>query len=151
MAKGDNNKDLENKFLFRLVKVLYIITLLFSILIFGIYAWEAIPERKISREESVLMCSNGKRYPLSDTTVYFEYEGEKINQGKLNELESFCDYAGYEIDFGYKLDGTWLNPLGFLFLGIGSSYVILNILRETLIYLFFGKKFDWEWIKSREG
>jgi len=28
-----------------------------------------------------------------------------------------------------------------------SSYVILNIIRETLLYVAFGKKFSWDWIK----
>ncbi len=52
--------------------------------------------------------------------------------------------------FFAMLSWTFRSLAGFT-LGLIVSFVILNLIREALIYIFFGKSFDFKWLTSSKS
>lgn len=42
-------------------------------------------------------------------------------------------------------DGKWIN-LVWLMISISAIYIILNLFRESIIYIIYGRKFIWDWL-----
>lgn len=91
----------------------------------------------------------------------------RIRNNTTNE-EKDVDYAqmlAYNLDPIYAKDGTnlrshtytlvektegnWTEVIKILALGTGISYAVLNLIKETLFYVFLGKKFSWKWFFSK--
>jgi len=92
-----SNSDFNKNFFYRLVKVLYYVSIILLSLFFIIVGWGVRPQ-------------------------FSSYYGEMV--------------------------GSWWNTFLLWVLGIGGSYLVLNLLREMLNYIILGKPFDWEWFKK---
>ena len=44
--------------------------------------------------------------------------------------------------------GSWQTALLWWIGGFLGVYVVLNLTKETLIYIFFGRSFQWDWLKK---
>lgn len=49
----------------------------------------------------------------------------------------------------YETTASFFRPINILFFGFLFSYIILNIFKETFIYLFLGRRFTWDWTKLK--
>ena len=157
-------KNLEDKLLYRFVKTAYIICFIGVSLVAVFLGWSAKPTPFIDSTKSTLACENGKQYRLDDAKIYLfsktaslsnyeEVDARKLcAYGVLNDYSSEYQnlktpqYKNYSINTVESINGSWFSVILWWVLGIGISYIVLNLLRETLNYILFGKKFDWLWL-----
>lgn len=78
------------------------------------------------------------KYSPQEQTIHRPTVTESVSVG----------YRGYSFNFVGKTEGSWNDVILWLVFGVGGSYVVLNLIRETLNYLFLGKQFDLKWTKS---
>jgi hypothetical protein len=90
-----SDKELGSNIIFRIIKVLYVLGLIFGFFIVIAIGWDFIPYKNV--------------------------------------------YYNYQV-------GSWWTVLLIWILGIPAVYVVLNLLRETLIYIFFGRPFTFLWL-----
>lgn len=176
-----NKANLEDKLLYRLVKVIYIITFLLVSLMVIAEGWWFKPVLIVDSDKSTITCSNGKSYSfntvgisasLSEAKQLDSYNDRKARefckefetyiienkqtgeqQGikysdfpKYNLINPDLDRVSYSFNLVESTTGSWTNVILRWTLGIAISYVILNLIRETLNYILFGKPFDWLWL-----
>lgn len=199
---------LEKKFLFRFIKVAYVIAFLFLAIIIGILGWTQKPYKYLDDNKSYFTClhdNNGGIYyynkvddwinklPNSyELNIYDQkskanYMCEQAIEEKLKyrqASEGYLQYLGpkgevfseydnkwfentdqnrkiivgnvinkystgiYELHDVYSTNGSWSTVITWWVLGITFIYGALNLISETLLYVFFGKKFTWQWLKS---
>ena len=73
------NQDLENRFFYRLVKVVYY-TFLFSFLSLMFYlGYSSIPKKYVDNDKSYLVCEKGL-YPFNEVGIYFWNENNSENE-----------------------------------------------------------------------
>jgi len=172
-----NETDLEQKFLFRLIKVLYILALFLGIAFFGIIGWQQIPTKYVDISKSYVSCPNGKQYLMSAFSIYSQYyinpkddlaikracvdnvvQIRNKTTGETKEI-NVSDLSLYGIDESTKLadikyntvyvesiSGSWTSAILWWGLGYLGIYIVLNIIRETLNYIFFGRVFQLDWL-----
>ncbi len=156
-------KNLEEKVLFRLIKVVYVVTLLLSVLVLLWAGWDSRPKPKVD-DRSHIACDNGEIYLLNKNRFYlFSVEdtfssSEDVEARKLCEYKVLNDYStkyrnletpasqNYQLKVIEGTRGSWGNAFLWWVLGISGAYVALNLIRETLNYILFGKSFDWLWL-----
>lgn len=66
--------------------------------------------------------------------------------GYFNIPESYSYYS-----YGRKYEGVtgkWSDALGLWIIGIGFVYFIGHVIRETLLYIIFGKPYSWNWVQK---
>lgn len=157
--------NLENSLLYRLIKVLYIIVLLLAVIFALVLGWEGKPQSIVDDEKSYIACYNGNTYKLDANGIYvYSMDATQLNiyddvaARKLCQYGLKNDYSTYynnlktsaNINYQLKLvegtSGSWTAAFETWVIGILGSFVVLNLLRETLNYIFFGKSFDWMWL-----
>ena len=156
--------NLEDKLLYRLVRVAYVATLLFSALVFLWIGWEERPQPEVDDERSHIACDNGKTYLLSKNRFYIYSVKATFSSSEDVEARKLCaynvlndysttyrnletpTYQNYQLKIFEGTQGSWISAILWWVLGIGGSYVALNLTRETLNYVLFGKSFDWLWL-----
>lgn len=160
-----SNKNLENKVLYRLIKVAYVLIFILISAFFVLTGWFAKPKAIVDDDNSYINCTLGKSYVLgnvnlhvysvTDTQIepYYEKEARILcAYGVLNDYSSNYrniqapSYQNYTLRLQKKTIGSWESAILWWVLGVGGSYIVLNIIRETLNYIFFGKSFDWLWL-----
>lgn len=70
-----------------------------------------------------------------------------LDESKFPEAQKYT----YSFVENEKTRGSWQTVILW---GVGGTlgvYVVLNLIRETLVYIFFGRKFQWEWLKKIFG
>lgn len=70
-----------------------------------------------------------------------------ISKNEKSKLKGWTLVTVSNIKLIYEKSGSWAHVIYLLLFGALFSYSILNILKETFIYLFIGKKFSWKWLK----
>jgi hypothetical protein len=155
------NEDLEEKFLYRLIRVFYVGSFLLAILFSVVMAWSSKPRKLIDHNNSYIVCSgSGSSFSLSNADIYMfnhessldNYDNEKARKlcykslPVINSPSLWSGYYNYDLYLIDKTEGSWVSVMVSLLLTMSVSYIILNILKETLIYILFGKSFDWQWL-----
>lgn len=153
--------NIEDKLLYRLVKVAYIIVLLIGILIVGAIGWSSKPETYIDSDKSSLSCDNGKKYTLDSLGIYLITDDTRLDTYDDRRAKIACTYgvkddyitqyklpsvANYQVNYVNSIRGSWKSALFWWLLGFLGAYITLNLIRETLNYILFGKPFDWLWL-----
>lgn len=192
---------LEQKFLFRLIKVAYVIAFLFLAVYIGILGWSQKPYKYIDTNKSYVTClSNNNTYTYSTVDDYINkvpnsyelnlydqkskanYLCERVIEDNLKyrkraypfdlEKEIFSEYdqkwypnteenrtiiinnvknkfpAGiYKLNNIYSKKGSWSTVVKWWILGFVSIHIVLNLIKEILLYVFLGKEFSWKWLK----
>lgn len=52
----------------------------------------------------------------------------------------------FTYSMSHYVQGSWTNVILWLVIGFLVVYIVLNIIRETLNYIFFGRHFQWDWL-----
>lgn len=108
---------------------------------------------------------NNKDDEIAKNTCYkndkeneIKYPGDRLVSDPkilavLEELKNFEVVSpkgkNYHIILSYEEKvGSWIDVLSFWFLGPAIVYVILNLIGEILIYVVFGIKFSFNWLKA---
>lgn len=206
--------NLENRFFYRLVKVVYIFSLIMLFIISSFYLYDSIPSANIpDNERSLIICDNLDKFLLKTNNFTLEWydtqlnyddnkraenmcalssvrellkivasstpSGKKMTENDLDKLsdESLAQIGGIKLKKStstpdpFKLDKNdkfqilrqgknyslkivykpkdWEKYFYNVLYGLFSAicfYCLLNVIRETLIYLAFGRKFLWDWI-----
>lgn len=157
-------KNLENKILFRLVKTAYVVCLVATFLFVLFLGWSEKPTPSVNSKKSALVCENGKKYLLYDAKIYLFSKVESLDESDDSTARKLCEYGvlndyspgyrnlkmpqykNYSLNLVESIDGSWFSVLIWWVLGFSGSYILLNVFRETLNYILFGKKFDWVWL-----
>lgn len=165
----DKNMYLEGNIFYRLIKVAYIFTLLLGIVLIGVFGWESKPESYVDSSKSYITCNNnnyndfqtrGKTYTLDAIEAYSIYAGYlsntdvikakvvcaydvKWNYSYTNDIPN---YQNYQLTIINSVRGDWRYVFIWWIVGFCVVYIVLNLIRETLIYIFFGRPFQWEWL-----
>jgi hypothetical protein len=162
-----NNDDLENRFFYRFTKVLYFFFLTTVIAIISCALFYKLTHFSLDNSKSKIVCNNGKEYTFKCINISSEYlytENLKLHDYREDDdnqiARSACsnnpeDYknwghrdrllGGGDSDKIYTIKparnwhtvATTFRYSCFIFL---IFYIILNITKESLIYLAFGKK-----------
>lgn len=156
-------KNLENNFIYRFVKVVYILSFLAVSLIIIAIGWTTKPTKYVDNQKSYLACENGKSYTLETAKVYVWSGDTELSGYNEADARKVCAYAiaddyldkyetptnrNYTLNLTYATRGSWISTILIWGIGISASYVVLNLARETLLYIFLGKKFSWEWLQK---
>ncbi len=169
-------KEFESKTSFRLIKVLYIIGLVsFFILALGV-AKTMIPTNVVDTSRSYIKCEDRTTYSFEELRISNDhinryspldggYESDGYNAwiackdktdkyltkkgfslGDFEVSDTKVPNPDYEVVVNYKLDKSWLEPIGGFVVVFLSSYVLSSIIREILFYILFAKNFSWNWL-----
>lgn len=158
-----NENNLENKFLYRFVNVAYIGGLiLFGLIVFAI-GWSSKPEKIVDNQKSLITCNNGKKYSLEAAKINV-WSGEKqLDSYDDKDARKVCAYAitgdyidkyetpsymNYQLVLSHKTAGSWGSAVMWWVFGLFGIYAILNIIKETLLYIIFNKKLSWKWLQN---
>lgn len=158
------NEKYEGKFFYRIIKVAYYLFLLILVGLSFAQGWDSRPRQLVQDSKSSISCTNGKIYKFEGSGVFLYEKGDEPSYSDDLDLRKLCAYGvtndysatynklqtpelkNYTLNLSYKDDGSWLSVAGWSIIGSLISYAVLNIIRETLNYMFLGKKFDWEWL-----
>lgn len=161
---AEKAKKYEDKFLYRLNKVLYIFSLVIAIIIVGFVGWENKPhDGVIDQEKSFVLCKNEKKYYLKSLTNSFENYGGYVPADAKQEATEICAYGkrlstldsyavkipttqNYSLQIYRETNGSWWLAGAWWILGTIGVYSLLSFIREITNYLFVGKPFDWMWL-----
>lgn len=168
--------NLENRFFYRLTNVIYIFSLILFFLIASTILYGSIPFGDIpDNTKSYIVCNNGKKsLPLSDARMeihtyskelsYSDNKAAKdfctsnsagaitdpilldILNGKLPESTSLDKNYTLKISYEPKNWRAYAETVFWVFISFIIFYSIINIVKETLLYLAFGKKISWKWL-----
>lgn len=191
-----NNEDLEDRFFYRLVKVLYIFTFGLCVLFILFILYISYPVNTIDNRSSIIICNDGNRYSLERSGLELDSETRKFSNyndtearkwcknkhfdptgavpvteshfdpatavptndtqldNKKSEAEQKVDWEKFVLKENYNVEISyfprdWVRYSSILlrsFVFLLFAYVMLNIIREMLIYLAFGRKFTWDWL-----
>ena len=146
-------KEFESKTSFRLIKVLYIIGLVsFFILALGV-AKTMIPTNVVDTSRSYIKCEDRTTYSFEELQIsndHIERYSPHVYGDRYRNSDGYKAWTAckdkYEVVVNYKLDKSWLEPIGGFVVVFLSSYVLSSIIREILFYILFAKNFSWNWL-----
>jgi len=155
----------EEKFLFRLVKVVYVLALLVSIFLVAVEGWYSRPISYVDDDKSTLSCDNGRRYTLSSVRIYIysTTEGGTLDASDDRHAKVICAYGivddsitrynlpstnNYKVNYVYSVRGSWQSALLWWIGGFLGVYIVLNLMREALNYIFVGRPFQLDWLRK---
>lgn len=157
--------DLENRIIYRLIKVIYFSAHVFLLLIVIYVFYLLWPRYYIAdRDKSYITCNDDPTsiVLLSSTNIFINPKNYPLTKENDEDLKFVCARHNSCADLGciavsptYKLnmvyESRWLRffqSFSTVFFRYILAYAVINIIRETLIYIVYGKKFDWDWIKN---
>jgi hypothetical protein len=140
--------------LWRLIKVIYILFLLLGLLI-GLFTFLINSPSSYQTYSYEVTCDNGKIFdptskPIDKTSYIDPYSFDD------QQLRSECECGNawwcsdqYQIPSNYKLTyqtyshavGSLGNQVGYTIIVIIAYYVVLEVIRRTILYIFFGRNF----------
>jgi hypothetical protein len=168
-----NGDNLENKFFYRLTKILYFLFLTTVIAILSCVLFYKLTYFPLDNSKSKIVCSNGKEYTFKGINILSEYlytenlqlhdyseddDNQAARSACSNNPEDYKNWgnrdrllSGGDLDKIYTLKAArdWhkvATAFRYSCLIFLAFYIVLNITRESLIYLAFGKKLTWNWL-----
>jgi len=153
--------DLEIKWFYRLVKVMYVFFLAIGFIGVLCVGWNLKPHQYINNEKSYLICPDGTKYSFKSLDLYFytssffsDYERETVIKTCNNNLikstdpkefhfENLIPIDGdpYPTHIVYKTRSSWIEVIKFWFFGSLIVFLIFNVIKQSLLYIVYGKKF----------
>jgi hypothetical protein len=156
-------QNYEDHFFYRLVKVAYVVGSLIIGFLIIVIGWTYKPTEFTDGTKSYLACSNGKKYSLETAKIIVWSNNKTLNSYADKEARKVCAYSvvedysdkyptpqykNYTLNLVNGSRGSWWIVLLVWTIGLSLLYAILNIFRETLLYMVLGKKFSWEWLEE---
>jgi hypothetical protein len=174
------NHDLESRFFYRLVKVVYFLFLFLALILAFYFGYGYMPTKYVDNDKSYLVCPKGL-YTFNSQGIQFWVRDNDENKFTSNNFDekakkscseyvesdweladkppemeraekmrkefiSNPNHGPFTVSLEIGTEGSWKKALEWWLGGGGLIYIILNIIKETLVYLAFGKKFTWDWI-----
>jgi len=161
--------DLENKWFYRLVKVMYIFFLAIGLVGVLCIGWSSKPYQLVDNKRSFLTCPDGTKHTFQSFDLYFyskekfsDYDVEKAigtcNKKHLKKGEAVTDLTlikfldadkhweennrdPYPTHWIYKTEGSWIEATEWGLLGSIVTFLILTVIKQSLLYIVYGKKF----------
>lgn len=159
-------KNYEEYLVYRLIKTLYILALIFVVVCSLLMGWEARQKQVTDLDKSSIICDNNKVYSIQ-TAGFFYYDGlTSLSTSDEKEARKLCAYGvlndysdkyenlitpanrNYKLNTILKSEGSWLTTIAWVVLGSLLGYIVLSLMRETVNYVLLGKRFDWLWLIS---
>lgn len=147
----------EQKAWYRLLKVLYIILFILSILIAGVVSIAAIPKKYLDTNLSTIKCDNGKVYSISKNNIFALSSGLTSYEDKNARILCQYDtldyynprYSNQKINLNYAFSPSYVNPdysswLAFSLIGFAATWLFLKLIRIGVLYITVGKKPVWK-------
>lgn len=169
--------NLEDRFFYRLVKVMHYFMHGIFILIAAMFLYSLFPDGDIpDNTRTYIICDNGKTsVPLNKAHIDIYQYSKELSSSDDEKAKNFCtsDSNGKitdpimldilnkklpdntELEKNYRLKifyeprdwfGYGHTILWFAFI-YAVFYTITNLIKESLIYVAFGRKFTWIWLK----
>lgn len=151
---------LNEKIWYRLLKVIYILALLFVIIFFVADAFESKPKKVFDGYNTTINCEGGTAYKAGENDIFFI---SATDSGKQNQLKELCmsgkfpdmnfeifkktserldgNPINYTIDYAYKDVGSWGIVIGNALSGIFVMIIVFEIIRRIFYYIVLGKIF----------
>jgi hypothetical protein len=169
------NIDLEKKLTYRLIQAMYAVLLVLIVFISVMIGLDAKPEIVPNQYKSYINCKNGdqisfkeallSRFDVANEESLNTYGDEKArilcanyNRQKALDLglsnyviddyikNNLIDKKNYRLTMHYTIEGSWTMVLTYIITSFLFGYISLNIFKETILYVIFGKKVSWKWI-----
>ncbi|CAM2737034.1 Uncharacterised protein [Legionella steigerwaltii] len=146
--------DLQNKWFYRLVKVLYIFFLAVGLIGVLCIGWCLKPYQLVDTKKSYLTCPDGTRHSFHSLDLYFDskksfsdYDAKKAIKMCGKHSDEFEKYRApspepYPTHWEFKELGSWLSVMKFWLWGIIIVFIIINVTKQSLVYIVYGKKFN---------
>jgi len=140
--------------LLRLIKVVYVLLLLFGIVV-GLIAWNINSPYAYTTYSYLVTCDNGKTFDPTSKPIDAKYMGDSTPLFfNSKQIRSECKYGiayyvGLNIPDNYELvniphehsTGSQSQQIQNTLITLVVYYLIIEILRRTFLYIFFGKNF----------
>lgn len=152
--------NLECRFFYRLLKVLYFAGLGATLVGLVITGYDAIPRvytsykgnRFVICEINIDLNLFREKYPKynnwTDERLLRVFERKNAEEGvPESNKEWMCAKKTNNQAYKFRMQGSWWEVLYYWLIFPILAYIVLNIIRETLIYLAFGRRFTWDWLK----
>ena len=152
----------ENNFVYRLIQFLYVSIFILGIILVVYIGYQGKPHEVVSNQKSYLECTNGKTISFESANIFvFDKTQplasyEDINARKACEYNIKDDYSNkyktpalnYKAKVVSEIQGSWEDVIAWWFGGLVVIFFGLNIAKESLLYVFIGKKFSWNWLQK---
>lgn len=156
---GLKKMNLESRFFYRFVNVMHFFSIILFLLITCIILIQAIPPKIIDMDNSYISCFDDSHYPLSafsekntpllKNIPIFYILDEIARQLCLDKNPKHLnDGKNYEIKISHQ-ERNWGDFFAITICCLVAFVIffsILNIIREALIYIAFGRKLTWGWL-----
>jgi hypothetical protein len=151
---GKLNYDyLEARVFYRLVKVMYVLFLAVGLVGVICIGWSFKPYQLVDSSKSYLTCPDGTKHSFDSFFIFkrefYEYkikDGLKICKKHLaDNHDLFEQYRVPPLHIFYKTKGSWILPIEIGFFGSLIIFLILNVIKQSLLYIVYGKKFTLGW------
>ncbi len=161
------NDELEIHFLYRLIKLLYMGGLLLGVIIFLVVNL-SFPSSEIPDDSKSNLVCGDYIYNLAKNNLYLQSYSKELSYDARSRVESFCgkdkkivyiykktklselnkDEASVLVAYEPRDWSGYFDTLGTSILVLSIFYVVSSLFKEALIYLFFGIRFKWEWLRN---
>ena len=155
-------KDYKNNFLYRLVIVAYVLAFLFLGFIVALAGFEQRPQQFVDGDKSYIECWNGNKHSLNSVNIYIFDSEDEISGAQNEKARLACPNfvmvdplrpvtsrwettpGDYTLHVVNSIKGSWGSAVIWWLVGMFIVYLVLNLIREGFLYLFFGKKLFWD-------
>ena len=161
-------KDLEDKWFYRFVKVMYIFSLAIVSILFVIMCWNP-PREIIDNDKSYFVCPDGSQHSFHSLGMQFYSENsfnldtdvkkaiqecnKNLKKGEpltdktaIKWLDAYKHWDSMESPYPtrwiYETVGSWLSVVQLMFFGLTIIFLIINILKQAILYIVYGKKIN---------
>lgn len=139
---------------FRFTKVVYILLLLFGFVV-GWFMWTISTPYQYSTYSYFVECNNGKTFDPTSKPIDRESYAEPY-RFSVDQIKSECEYGtawnvGWSRNLsknyrsGYReynhVTGTIQNQIKNTIIAAAIYYILVEVIRRTILYVFLGKKF----------
>jgi hypothetical protein len=163
-AAATTMRPYEQYFFYRFTKVMFGILLIFG-LFFSLGLGLAFrPTLYPDLNASFIACDNGKYYGLTPLNLFFKDGQHDLDPVSDSIARKMCEYGtavdtehyryetpetkNYTLGLSYQKEGSWWAVCTVLLFVVMSLFALLNILKETLLYLVLGRPLTWGWLKA---
>lgn len=76
------------------------------------------------------------------------YSDQEIDEGEVKFITDNKIEKNFKQEFYTKTKGNWGISLGWGILTFIIGYIVINLIQESLLYLFLAEKFTFNWLKK---
>ena len=154
--------DYEKSFLYRLIQFLYVSAFIIGLLLVVYIGYQEKPHKVVNNEKSLIKCNNGRNFTFSSINIFVFDKNSSLSNYEDVAARKACEYGikddysnsyktpavNYQAIATSEIQGSWGDVIAWWFGGLVIIFFGINIIRESLLYIFLGKKFSWDWINK---